>query len=253
MFLWKVLFLSLKRTSRKKEIRHPCIFKTIIFSLWQHTLNKPNEEHRRRKVWPYQLKSKFAKDDVLQSKATYFFRRKGFNWTPRKNVRRGFQFQAFRRPPTARRSGCFTKFLKKDLKTNFELYQALFDKKHAVCVVQRRLPRYKIVEKWKKVLVCPPRQNCGRETLPLNLLERQNRGDKNWPQKETSFSFKARRCSEAANFHLANKENTRYKKGFKTLKKVLSYNRQAWSREDLYHGTLKDKPRFFCNEIFSNF
>lgn len=150
MFLWKVLFLSLKGTSRKKEIRHPCIFKTIIFSLWQHTLNKPNEEHRRRKVWPYQLKSKFAKDDVLQSKATYFFRRKGFNWTPRKNVRRGFQFQAFRRPPTARRSGCFTKFLKKDLKTNFELYQALFDKKHAVCVVQRRLPRYKNCWKMKK-------------------------------------------------------------------------------------------------------
>ena len=109
----------------------------------------------------------------------------------------------------------------------------------------------KIVEKWKKVLVCPPRQNCGRETLPLNLLERQNRGDKNWPQKETSFSFKARRCSEAANFHLVNKENTRYKKGFKTLKKVLSYNRQAWSREDLYHGTLKDKPRFFFATKFS--
>ena len=104
--------------------------------------------------------------------------------------------------------------------------------------------------KMKKVLVCPPRQNCGRETLPLNLLERQNRGDKNWPQKETSFSFKARRCSEAANFHLVNKENTRYKKGFKTLKKVLSYNRQAWSREDLYHGTLKDKPRFFLQRNF---
>lgn len=109
----------------------------------------------------------------------------------------------------------------------------------------------KIVEKWKKVLVCPSRQSCGRETLPLNLLERQNRGDKNWPQKETSFSFKARRCSEAANFHLVNKENTRYKKGFKTLKKVLSYNRQAWFREDLYHGTLEDKPRFFFATKFS--